>query len=317
MQVLHRGAGLSATKRTFLLLPAGRSTASSPKPRAVSRDGGQPTHYQPAALAQLPTPAPRSYACVLTEKCPSTPAAPAGERQHVHTAFGAFYAYLGLMTAAATSPDWHLDFLTFGGLWGLLWAACAKWQPSVSTVTLLCLLPVMHLAGALGLYSWELGNLSWDVLVHISNGFIGTLLFAAVLHDLSSRTASTDIATSNGASSQTGAAGAQPRGASWHERAWGVAKVTALLLLSTSLIEVVEAAGGQVAGHAGDGIFLRGPGDLCTASLPCSEEVDTAKDMVDNCAGMVLALISLATQQQRAEHAHGGHTDGTSSDVRA
>jgi hypothetical protein len=39
--------------------------------------------------------------------------------------------------------------------------------------------------------------------------------------------------------------------------------------------------------------------------------------MVDNCAGMVLALISLATQQQRAERAHGGHTDGTSSDMRA
>jgi hypothetical protein len=110
----------------------------------------------------------------------------------------------------------------------------------------------MHLAGALGLYSWELGNLSWDVLVHISNGFIGTLLLAAVLQDFSSRAAtSTNIATSNGASSQTGAAGAQPRGASWRERAWGVAKVTALLLLSTSLIEVVEAAGGQVAGHAG------------------------------------------------------------------
>lgn len=128
-------------------------------------------------------------------------------------------------------------------------------RPSATTVTLLCLLPVMHLAGALGLYSWELGNLSWDVLVHISNGFLGTLLFAAVLHDLNARATSTQAATVPGSSVASGACQAstargQPRGA-WRERAWGVAKVTALLLLSTSLIEVVEAAGGQVAGHAG------------------------------------------------------------------
>lgn len=130
-------------------------------------------------------------------------------------------------------------------------------RPSATTVTLLCLLPVMHLAGALGLYSWELGNLSWDVLVHISNGFLGTLLFAAVLHDLSARATSTQqAATTPGSSGASGACqasaagGGQPRGA-WRQRAWGVAKVTALLLLSSSLIEVVEAAGGRVAGHAG------------------------------------------------------------------
>jgi hypothetical protein len=125
VQVLHRGAGLSATRGaiTLPLMPAGRSTV---KPRAVSRDvvGGQPTHYQAAAVPQLPTPASHSYASVLAD--PNTAATPPGERQHIHTAFGAFYAYLGLMTAAATSPDWNLDFLTFGGLWGLLWAACAK-----------------------------------------------------------------------------------------------------------------------------------------------------------------------------------------------
>lgn len=148
VQVLRRGGGgLSVTRRTStpsLLLLAGRcgSTSSSLKPRAVSRDviGQQHSHYQaaaalePAAVPQLPNPAPQSYvqcprAPVSADPSPSsTPAAP-GERQSQHVvnaAFGAFYCYLGLMTAAATSPDWHLDFLSFGGLWGLLWAACTK-----------------------------------------------------------------------------------------------------------------------------------------------------------------------------------------------
>jgi hypothetical protein len=59
----------------------------------------------------------------------STPAAAisvdAGQR-HIHAAFGAFFCYLGLVTAAATSPDWYLDAATFGGLWGLLWAVSAR-----------------------------------------------------------------------------------------------------------------------------------------------------------------------------------------------
>jgi hypothetical protein len=33
---------------------------------------------------------------------------------------------------------------------------------------------------------------------------------------------------------------------------------------------------------------------LCCAVLCCAQ-VDTAKDMVDNCAGMMLALLALAT----------------------
>jgi hypothetical protein len=135
----------------------------------------------------------------------------------------------------------------------------------------------MHLSGALGMYHWELGNLSWDVLVHITNGFLGTLLFAAVLSDmtaasntLSPSTPATTPADAHELSAapaeepevcaavawSSGVPGAASGGAgqlqhSWQERAWDVVKVTALLLLSTSLIEVVEAAGGQMAGHAG------------------------------------------------------------------
>jgi hypothetical protein len=174
----------------------------------------------------------------------------------------------------------------------------------------------MHLAGALGLYSWELGNLSWDVLVHLSNGFIGTLLFASVLSDLADPTvghnrhhrhhklpahqsmqpqdaaaastaADADQAAAQAASSKahtqvpnssSGSSSSSTGGQhSFQGHAWLVLKVTALLLLSTSLIEVVEAAGGQVAGHVGEGIFLRGPGDFCTVSLPCSEEVSTSE----------------------------------------
>lgn len=165
-------------------------------------------------------------------------------------------------------------------------------QPSRNTVTLLCVLPVMHLLGALGLYSWELGNLSWDVLVHISNGFIATLLFAAVLADLSRAASESGVAdggAGGGGSAASwntngvaGSAGAGAAGAGreqqrlqpgWQARAVDVLKLVGLLLLSTSMVEVVETAGGQLAGHAGEGMFLRGPGDMCTASLPCSEEV--------------------------------------------
>lgn len=72
-------------------------------------------------------------------------------------------------------------------------------------------------------------------------------------------------------------------------------QLSVLLVVGTSMIEVVEGLGGQLAG-SGEGIFLRGAGDFCTVSVPCSEEVDTAKDMVDNVAGMCMALIALATR---------------------
>lgn len=129
-------------------------------------------------------------------------------------------------------------------------------QPSANTVALLCLLPVMHLSGALGMYHWELGNLSWDVLVHTTNGFIGTLLFASVLNDTSSAGQAAGSRAAGGHdgaehSRVGGSAAAQQQQQVWRERAVGVLKVTALLLLSTSLVEVVEAAGGQLAGHTG------------------------------------------------------------------
>jgi hypothetical protein len=37
-------------------------------------------------------------------------------------------------------------------------------------------LPLPHMAGCWGAYHWSLGNLSWDILVHIWGGFTGTLL---------------------------------------------------------------------------------------------------------------------------------------------
>ncbi|KAF6257241.1 hypothetical protein COO60DRAFT_1640078 [Scenedesmus sp. NREL 46B-D3] len=170
------------------------------------------------------------------------------------------------MAACATSSDWYLDCAWFAGIWGGLWAACCRLNPSSRTVVLLNLVPVMHMSGALGAYHWELGNLSWDILTHITNGFIGTLLFASCLADM------------------------HPGRSAAHTTAPYSDEAPA----GTGLIEVVEACGGVLAGR-GEGIFLRGAGDFCTASLPCSEEVDTMKDMVDNIAGMLLALLALAT----------------------
>lgn len=157
-------------------------------------------------------------------------------------------------------------------------------QPSPRTVVLLNLLPVTHMAGALGAYHWELGNLSWDIIVHTSNGFIGTLLFAACLSDMAAAAAAaagadTELAGQDGGAGcpeQQHQAGQAGRGHSWQHKAWGVLQLSALLIAGTSLVEVLEAYGGQVAG-SGEGIFLRGAGDFCTASLPCGEDVDTAK----------------------------------------
>ncbi|WIA37649.1 hypothetical protein OEZ86_014550 [Tetradesmus obliquus] len=157
------------------------------------------------------------------------------------------------------SPDWYLDCAAFGGIWAGLWAACCRLQPSPRTVVLLNLLPVMHMSGALGAYHWELGNLSWDILCHISNGFIGTLLFASCLSDMSHTAHSTPHGTAAAA-----------------HQAQHSNQPAAAAAAGTSLIEVVEAYGGMLAGQ-GEGIFLRGAGDYCTASLPCSEEVDTMK----------------------------------------
>ena len=50
---------------------------------------------------------------------------PAGQR-HIHASFAALFCYLALITAATTNPDWYLDTATFGGLWGVLWAVCAR-----------------------------------------------------------------------------------------------------------------------------------------------------------------------------------------------
>lgn len=48
---------------------------------------------------------------------------------YVHAAFGAFFCFLALMALMAHSRDWWLDLAVFGGLWGALWAACARWVP--------------------------------------------------------------------------------------------------------------------------------------------------------------------------------------------
>jgi hypothetical protein len=160
-------------------------------------------------------------------------------------------------------------------------------------VVLLNLVPVMHMSGALGTYHWELGNLSWDILTHITNGFIGTLLFASCLGDMSAAHNAAHAAASHhdqhssaaaaagydATHSTSAAAAAAPNfflQGSWRKKAWGVLQLSLLLLAGTSLIEVLEACGGVLAGQ-GEGIFLRGAGDFCTASLPCSEEVDTMK----------------------------------------
>jgi hypothetical protein len=161
----------------------------------------------------------------------------------------------------------------------------------------------MHMSGALGTYHWELGNLSWDILTHITNGFLGTLLFTSCLADMAAaahRTAPHTAAsqgqqelssgswlaepnqlqagssTAGSTVAATAAAAAHPLHGGWRKQAWSVLQLSLLLLAGTSLIEVVEAFGGMVAGQ-GEGIFLRGAGDFCTASLPCSEEVDTMK----------------------------------------
>jgi hypothetical protein len=168
----------------------------------------------------------------------------------------------------------------------------------------------MHMSGALGTYHWELGNLSWDILTHITNGFVGTLLFASCLADMNAAATHTLSATHSAAThrgqqeelvsaaaesprswvaepsqardsttASTAAAAAaapHPLHGGWRKKACSVLQLSLLLLAGTSLIEVVEAYGGAVAGQ-GEGIFLRGAGDFCTASLPCSEEVDTMK----------------------------------------
>lgn len=281
------------------------------------------------AGAATPNPTAVEAAAAAADATPIVPAPAAGllagvatlgERHmlHVHIPFAAFFCYLGVMAAAASSSDWYMDVAAFGTIWAGLWAICCRWKPSPRTVVLMNLLPLLHLTGALGTYDWELGNLSWDILVHISNGFIGTLLFAAVLSDL----------TSPGRSQAGLITGPDNRsGSGWHQAGlitgpdnesmpqspirlnpephtkpwdsykpviWRFVQVSVLLIAGTSLIEVIENLGGQVAG-TGEGIFLRGPGDFCSASVPCSEEVDTAKDMVDNVAGMLMALVALAT----------------------
>lgn len=141
-------------------------------------------------------------------------------------------------------------------------------RPSPRTVGLLNLLPVAHLAGARGLYSWSLGNLSWDVLVHISSSFTGTLLFASVLADVSA------ARTRANARCQPAAAPAA---------APTMLLLAGLLLACTVLVEGVEQLGGSLAGRAGEGMFLRvrRAADWCEgrACCRCMCAPATAEDM--------------------------------------
>jgi hypothetical protein len=169
----------------------------------------------------------------------------------------------------------------------------------------------------------------------MTNGFLGTLLIAAVLDDVqrwqktagsaASYSAATAVlgcqsdtagsATAAFASGQAlpddeldnAAAAAAPLTRIWRSMAVKLSAAAALLLVSTSMVEVVEAVGGNLAGHTGEGIFLRGAGDFCLVSAPCSEEVDSMKDMVDNVAGMTLGLIALATSSKSSSMTSSQH----------
>eukprot|EP00775_Hariotina_reticulata_P011221 gene11222-11370_t len=236
---------------------------------------------------------------------------------YVHAPFLMFFTFLGLMGITATSADWALDVACFGAIWSALWFMSCRLRPSSQTVVLVNLLPLLHLFGSQGAYHWEMGNLSWDILVHVTNGFLGTLIFAAVLADVrqwktSGAPAASATTAVGGGQSENGQSTAAspaalllpddggnsaPHHRSGHVRSMVVnlAAVAVLLVASTSMIEVVEAVGGNLTGHTGEGIFLRGAGDFCLESAPCSEEVDSMKDMVDNLAGMTLGLVALAT----------------------
>jgi hypothetical protein len=195
----------------------------------------------------------------------------ATERQIV-LRFGAFALFLFVIGLFTNSNDWWLDIAFFALLYGVLWLLVKRFPQSPTTLTWLVILPVPHLLGGFGLYSWSVGGVSWDVYVHILDAFNGVLL----LHSFLTTSAL---------------------------KVWRRAlAIILVVLLAGALLEAVEEYGGVALARNGEGLFYRGPGDYCSNEHPCSTSIDTVKDTYDNILGLALGVLAVVylTAVQRA-----------------
>ena len=182
-----------------------------------------------------------------------------------HNHFGTFFLILALLALFTSSNDWLVDIGICAIIYAGLWVACNKWKQTNTTLTLLVLAPLPHLLGSFGLYNWSLGNLSYDIVVHISTTFLTILLVASITHKRS-----------------------------WQQT---IMIVIGIILIGAAVVEVVEWTTNN---YQGDGMFRRGPGDYC--AIPrCTETVDTQKDLISNSVGLVLGLVAvLSAKVQRS-----------------
>jgi hypothetical protein len=177
--------------------------------------------------------------------------------------FIGFFLAIGIIALNVPLTGKRLDLLFYVILYLIFWLLERKYQKDTSVIALLLLVPVPHLLGVFGLYAWSIGNLTWDIVVHIASSMLGVLFLDSYLE----HTARTSK--------------------------WSTQKRVAIILLvvacSAILVEVVEAVGSA----PGDGLFRRGPGDFCLVDFPCTVQQDTLKDVTDNLAGLLLGLVAI------------------------
>lgn len=200
----------------------------------------------------------------------------------VNQAFSAFYLFLIVLAFFIHGIDAWIGLAFYTLVYAVFWWFCIRYRQPPETVILLILVPVPHLLGVLGLYEWSIGNLSWDILVHITSSFLGVLFLDSFL-------------TSN-----------------TRTRKWRTpARVAIAIALVTTIgigVEIVEwgapALSASIREGSGPAILARGAGDFCTYGEPCNIYTDTIKDAIDNLVGILLGLVATGYKHAFRERRH-------------
>jgi len=122
---------------------------------------------------------------------------------------------------------------------------------------LICLFMVVHNFGVFGLYGTKIYGVEFDFLMHMSGGFISSLVVYRYYKFVN------------------------------FSKRYGKLRMYLLVMVIvlgiSSIHEIVEIVGGSLLGE-GEGVFYRGPGDM--------DPWDTQKDLWNNFVGIVLGIIS-------------------------
>lgn len=201
------------------------------------------------------------------------------KKKYIHALFTTMFLLLGVAALITDKKDQQIDVVFFCILYTIIWWLCVKYEPPTKTMVLLVLFALPHLFGTFGLYTWSYACVSWDIFVHISTAFFGTLLMYSYLST----------------------------------KQFSKVQLYSITIIAVALggvvIELLEAKGGNVLQTIGgdsltqkkEGFFYRGQGSFCSLTCPCTADVDTLKDLMNNTVGLLMGIVAiLALEPKKA-----------------